>query len=80
MLPVFYSDNYVSLVPNETRTITMEAALSDFHNEYALIAFDGWNTTVEPASFDGAAVAPNREAQPENSPATGLPFETVGLR
>jgi hypothetical protein len=80
VLPVFYSDNYVSLVPNETRTLTIEAALSDFHNEDALIAFDGWNTTVEPASFDGATVAPNREAQPENSPATGLPFETDGLR
>jgi hypothetical protein len=80
VLPVFYSDNYVSLVPNETRTLTIEAALSDFHNEDALIVFDGWNTTVEPASFDGVSVGPNREAQPENSPATGLPFETVGLR
>ncbi len=27
----FYSDNYVSLVPDETRTITIEAAASDFH-------------------------------------------------
>ena len=26
VLPVFYDSNYVSLVPNEQRTITMEAA------------------------------------------------------
>jgi hypothetical protein len=80
VLPVFYSDNYISLVPGETRTVTIEAALSDFHNEDALLVFDGWNATVEPASFDGASVGPNREAQPENSPATGLPYETSGLR
>jgi hypothetical protein len=80
VLPVFYSDNYISLVPGETRTVNIEAALSDFHGEDALLVFDGWNTTVEPASFDGVSVAPNREAQPENSPATGLPFETAGLR
>ncbi len=80
VLPVFYSDNYVSLVPGETRTIAIEAALSDFHGEDALLVFDGWNTTVEPASFDGVSVAPNREAQPENSPATGLPYAITGLR
>jgi Exo-beta-D-glucosaminidase Ig-fold domain/Glycosyl hydrolases family 2/Glycosyl hydrolases family 2, sugar binding domain/Glycosyl hydrolases family 2, TIM barrel domain len=80
VLPVFYSDNYISLVPGETRTVTIEAALSDFHGEDALLVFDGWNTTVEPASFDGVSVAPNREAQPENSPATALPFQTAGLR
>jgi hypothetical protein len=80
VLPVFYSDNYISLLPNETRTITIEASLSDFHGEDALLVFDGWNVTVEPASFDGVSVAPNREAQPEDSPATGLPFATAGLR
>lgn len=80
VLPVFYSDNYVSLVPGETRTVTIEAALRDFHGEDALLVFDGWNVTVEPAFFDGASVAPNREAQPENSSATGLPYATAGLR
>jgi hypothetical protein len=76
VLPVFYSDNYVSLTPNETRTITIEAALSDFDGEDAVIAFDGWNVTVAPASFSGASVAPNVDAQPEHSPATGLPYQT----
>ncbi|MGB6723769.1 MAG: sugar-binding domain-containing protein [Terracidiphilus sp.] len=80
VLPVFYSDNYVSLVPNETRTVTIEAALSDFQGEDALVVFDGWNVTVEPATFSGAAVAPNLDAEPDHWPATGLPFQTVGLR
>jgi hypothetical protein len=80
VLPVFYSDNYVSLVPDETKTIEIEAAESDFEREDALIVLDGWNVTVEPASFAGAAVAPNLEAQPDRWPATGLPFATEALR
>jgi hypothetical protein len=42
--------------------------------------FDGWNVTVAPASFKGAAVAPNLDADPAHSPETGLPFQAVGLR
>ncbi len=80
VLPVFYSDNYVSVAPNETKTITIEAASKDFNGEEALVVFDGWNVTVAPASFAGVSVAPNLEAQPDNSPATGLPFQTTGLR
>ena len=80
VLPVFYSDDYVSLAPNETKTITVEAASKDFNGEGALVVFDGWNVTVAPASFAGVSVAPNLEAQPDNSPATGLPFQTTGLR
>jgi Glycosyl hydrolase 2 galactose-binding domain-like/Exo-beta-D-glucosaminidase Ig-fold domain/Glycosyl hydrolases family 2/Glycosyl hydrolases family 2, TIM barrel domain len=80
VLPVFYSDNYVSLVPNETRTITMEADVNEFSGENALVVFDGWNVTVAPATFAGVSVAPNLEAMPENSPETGLPLQTVGLR
>jgi len=80
VLPVFYSDNYISLVPNETRTITIDAAASDFHGEDALVVVDGWNVTVAPASFRGAAVAPNFDAQPDHSPQTGLPLATTGLR
>ena len=80
VLPVFYSDNYISLVPNETRTITIEAAVSDFNGEDALVVFDGWNVTVAPASFSGVAVAPNLDAQPDHSPASGLLYQTAGLR
>jgi hypothetical protein len=85
VLPVFYSDNYVSLLPDETKTIEIEATESDFkgpdfQEEDALIVVDGWNVTVDPASFPAASVAPNVDAQPNHSPATGLPVATTGLR
>jgi hypothetical protein len=80
VLPVFYSDNYVSLLPNETKTVTIEAALRDFNGEDAMLVFDGWNVTVAPASFAGVSIAPNVEAQPDHMPVTGLPFQTAGMR
>ena len=80
MLPVFYSDNYVSLVPGEIKTIDIDAADSDFNGEGALIVVDGWNVTVTPASFPAASIKPNLDAQPDLWPATGLPFATAGLR
>jgi hypothetical protein len=80
VLPVYYSDNYISLVPNETRTVTIEAAVKDFNGEDPLVVFDGWNVTVAPGSSNGVSIAPNLEAQPDHSPATGLPFQTTGLR
>ncbi|HEY3627947.1 MAG TPA: glycoside hydrolase family 2 TIM barrel-domain containing protein [Terracidiphilus sp.] len=80
VLPVFYDSNYVSLVPNEQRTITIEADGSELNGEDALVMVDGWNTTVAPASSKGVAIAPNLDAQPAHSPETGLPFQTEGLR
>jgi hypothetical protein len=80
VLPVYYSDNYISLIPGESRTIAIEADASAFQGEDALVVFDGWNVTVAPASFAGVSVAANAEADPANSPVTGLPFQTVGLR
>jgi hypothetical protein len=80
VLPVFYSDNYVSLTPNETKTITIEADVKSFDGEEAQLVLDGWNVTVAPASFPGVSVAPNEDAQPSHSPFTGLPFQTTGLR
>jgi hypothetical protein len=80
VLPVFYDGNYVSLVPNEQRTVTMEADESELNGEDALVVVDGWNATVAPASVKGVAIAPNVDAQPSHSPETGLPFQTEGLR
>jgi len=85
VLPVFYSDNYVTLLPDETRTIGIEAAQSDFKDpdgkeEDPLIVLDGWNVTVAPATFGRVSIAPNLDAQPGHSPVTGLPFATEGLR
>ena len=80
VLPVFYSDNYVSLVPGASKTIDIDSAERDFHGESALIVVDGWNVTAAPASFPVAMIKPNLDAQPDHWPATGLPFATVGLR
>ncbi|MFP5205182.1 MAG: glycoside hydrolase family 2 TIM barrel-domain containing protein, partial [Acidobacteriota bacterium] len=80
VLPVFASDNYVSLAPGESRTLTLEAAASDFHGERPLVVVDGWNVTVAAASQRGVSIAPNVEAQPDRWPETGLPFATAGLR
>ena len=80
VLPAFYSDNYVSLAPGESRTITVEADANAFNGEDALVTVDGWNASVTPGSFAGVAVAPNLDAQPDHSAATGLPFATAGLR
>ena len=80
VLPVFYSDNYVSLVSGESRTITIEADLKDLKGEEALVVFDGWNVVVAPSSSRGISIGPNVEAQVDHWPVTGLPFQTVGLR
>jgi hypothetical protein len=80
VLPVYYDDNYVSLAPNETRTITIESDLKNFNGDDALVTFDGWNVTVAPKSFAGVSVAPNLEAEPDRWPASGLPFQTAGMR
>jgi hypothetical protein len=80
VLPVFYSDNYVSLVPGASKTIEIDAAERDFHDESPLIVVDGWNVTVAPSSSPAATIKPNLDAQPDRWPATGLPFATAGLR
>ena len=80
VLPVYYSDNYVSLVPNESISITIEAAQQDSMDKGATVVVDGWNVSVAPASAAGVSIAPNIDAQPEHWPVTGLPFQTVGLR
>lgn len=77
VLPVFYSDNYVSLAPNETKTITIRAAESDFYGQSAKIVVDGWNTTVALGKFGSVTVAPNLEAEPQLWPAAGLPYRAV---
>jgi hypothetical protein len=80
VLPAFYDGNYISLVPSEQRTITMEADTSLLNGEDALVMVDGWNTTVNAQSAKGVAIASNLDAQPNHSPETGLPFQTEGLR
>jgi len=73
VLPVYYSDNYVSLVPNETKTIVIDAAEADLKGETPSVVVDGFN--VAGASFSAAnvVVEPNVEAQVKHWPTTGIP-------
>jgi hypothetical protein len=74
VLPVYYSDNYISLIPNETRTITIEAARADLKGDAALVVADGWNIDVNTATAVGVKVALNTGAQVDSWPVTGLPI------
>ena len=74
VLPVYYSDNYVSLVPNESRTITIECATADLQGETALVLVDGWNVGVAAWSGPGGTIAVNVGAQVDHWPVTGLPI------
>jgi hypothetical protein len=79
ILPVFYSDNYISLAPGESRTITIDAALADLKGDTPLVVLDGWNVDIDPVTNADAALAPNIDAQVNHWPATGLPMITAGL-
>jgi Exo-beta-D-glucosaminidase Ig-fold domain/Glycosyl hydrolases family 2/Glycosyl hydrolases family 2, sugar binding domain/Glycosyl hydrolases family 2, TIM barrel domain len=80
VLPVDYSDNYVTILPHAIAAIEMHAAIRDFHGENPVVTVDGWNVTVKTASAHGVSVAPNLDAQPMSSRETGLPYQTTGLR
>ena len=80
ILPAYPSDNYISLTPDESRTITITSAAGDSANDGAQVVVDGWNVTVAPAATPGVSIGPNVDADPEHWPATGLPFQTEGLR
>ncbi len=73
VLPVYASDNYVSLVAGESRTITIDAAAADFKGEDPLVTIDGWNVAVD-AAGSVVPVVLNRNAQVASWPATGLPI------
>jgi hypothetical protein len=77
-LPVYYSDNYISLVPNESKTITIEAATSDLRGEAAVVLVDGWNVGVTPSSAHGVELGLNVGAQVDHWPVTGLPMISDG--
>ena len=70
VLPVFYSDNYLSLVPGETRTLTVEAKSSDIAGDPVLL-IDGYNVDVQPGTST-VAVELNTNAQPAHWPASQL--------
>jgi beta-mannosidase len=68
VLPVYYSENFVSLLPGESRTITVEADAKNLGGAQPLVMLDGWNVMVKNQSFSGASIALNTDAQPGGEP------------
>jgi beta-mannosidase len=56
VLPVFYSDNFFSLVPGESKSINIEAQTSDLGNGTPEIAVDGWNVEAGNSTGDVKAI------------------------
>ena len=71
VLPVFYSDNYITLVPNESRTITILAATKALERDTPLLLIDGFNVDVKPVE-GSVPIAPNLNAQPSHWPASNI--------
>ncbi len=62
VLPAYYTDNYVSLLPGESKTITIEAAAAALGADEPLVMLDGWNVTTTAQTFTAggpASLAPN---------------------
>jgi beta-mannosidase len=71
VLPVFYSDNYISLIPGESSTVSIEAATKDLQGDQALVEVDGFNVDVKPV--DGSvSITPNVNALSSHWPATNI--------
>jgi mannosylglycoprotein endo-beta-mannosidase len=71
VLPVFYSDNYISLVPGESSTVSIEAATKDLQGDLPLVEVDGYNVDVKPVDGPVSIVA-NVNAQPSHWPASNI--------
>jgi mannosylglycoprotein endo-beta-mannosidase len=71
VLPVFYSDNYISLVPGESSTVAIEAATKDLQGDSPLIELDGYNVDVKPVDGPVSIVA-NVNAQPSHWPVSNI--------
>ncbi len=50
VLPVFWEDNYIALLPGEKRTIGVEFDINKLDGEKALLKVDGWN--VKPIELE----------------------------
>ena len=51
VLPVFYNDNYLSLLPGESKTILIEADSKNLGADKPQVTLDGWNVTVADKGF-----------------------------
>jgi beta-mannosidase len=65
-LPGRTPDHYVSRLPGESRTITIEAALEGLGGDRPLVVVDGWNVMTKAMDFPkhgGARIATNDNAR-----------------
>jgi len=62
VLPVFYSDNYISLLPGESTRIMVECATEDLKGQAPSIVLDGWNTVVAEGGGGGEIVVSTNDA------------------
>jgi hypothetical protein len=72
VLPVFYSENYFSLPPQESKTVTIEAAVGDLKGDKPLVVLDGWNIDAAPVSTADCDVELNKNALVASWPVTSI--------
>jgi len=71
VLPAFYSDNYITLVPGETQRVLIEAPTHELKGELPMIEVDGYNVTVN-TKAGVLDIRDNLNAQPINWPASSI--------
>ena len=76
---MFARENYVTLLPGETRSVTLTAETA-LAGTTSTVAVDGWNVAVQPSGDERVRVMMNADAAVTAVPQTGLPFQVVGLR
>jgi hypothetical protein len=76
VLPVYYTDNYISLAPKEEKTLTIEADKKALQGESPLVLVDGWNIGgVKTDAKSDARVALNENAQVDHWPKNGFSID-----
>jgi hypothetical protein len=76
VLPVFYSDNYLSLLPGEQRQISIEAPAAALDGDAPQLAVDGWNVKLDSAGDSQVPVVQNVDAVARSLPASTQPALT----
>jgi hypothetical protein len=59
ILPAYYSDNYLSLLPGEERTVTIQAPVDAAGAGSARVSLRGWNFSEQDVPQNAAALAMN---------------------
>jgi beta-mannosidase len=67
VLPSFASENYISLVPGESREVVIQAATKDLPGG-PVVYLDGYNVSVKSSSQGSVEIKPNENADPLHWP------------